>query len=1177
MTGKRTRTTVSIDDRARVPFAIIGVLLLVTSVTVVGVLQMRGGPETEIDETLAMERTEAAVQSELRGAVVDATHRAAAQPVTTSDLDALEGNQTETFETYLELLIYLEAQESLSAAGQMTGDVETTVSIGGDVPDDPDRAIRTADDRIDVAEREGGNGLLEVTLDRVTITLEDGDRVVSERTIDDLTVTVGTPILELQEKTREFETMLDEGFLDGEVTEFENMAQKTAMRLYPMAYFKSFINRMDKGTGGEDLGQGWTFDEILENNHTEVMANDAIFGVQEEVFGEDAVDPYADRVMRPAWACFAADMLETMASNDDDDNEKSDDGYQATISVTDRLGNGIHDATVFVDGEKRGTTDPSNEVSFELAENGTHSVVVIADDYERFEQRIRFSERDSRDRVELRPSTDRTITVYDPSGEPVDGADVNVWVDDELAYATTGADGTIALEGLAIDDRSELTVEIFADGYEDGSETVEIDRSHAAILTSAGDASLDDLEDSAGLNSYFEDDPSLKDAACEDFREYLFGDKDGDLPDAPSTTELVDGMFGEMNPLTQNETVEPNDMADIAYYELIGIRDLSTVLDDLPSAMNPEDIDEPIGYTEGFESRIENGDFIDDIYDVTVDRSDDVSYGSLSANRSSSFSDYEYSHSVYDSRGVTDIDVSLSQDWRTTDGAYTNRDLHSLTIDVDVEIQERSVFENATWNGTDTKTIDRSPETLPVTIEVDIDADLVDELDIDRSEIEDDFEAGTGYASRGDITGLSDPANFEHVVTDSLETMLEVNALDSDGDLESQIEADLGDSIRISSIPSTNESSTGAISVALDIRSGVLGADSASYDVEDLEASSNLDRAELEEWLEDDLYLVNAYVKKETNVIEQPRVEFLRSPSPFRELHDEIKAVEDELVDTASYDNVPDLVRMEVRNAYFETLTGRLDEMADFHEETVGEFDDAMSTSDGALDDSLDIVQEVFAGDVETGSGELEGSELMEDLEFDVSGSPTYMDLETVDDDEVPSVRPPNSTIMDNDVDGEHAALGVKYGQRLPTPGLPLVPWPPMLYVLQVNSYNVDLQGEYSRFEVSATAGDPVDGEGTTYVRDRMDVEVDLGGDAPQKIGEVEPITFDTSLEILIAMPGMMPMKSGAPPNTGDPSFGENIGLSKMLKSLRESLNNEETVILGPEKSTDEYGDTGPR
>ncbi|WP_339102861.1 carboxypeptidase regulatory-like domain-containing protein [Haloterrigena salinisoli] len=1172
MTGKQSRTaTVSIDDRARVPFAIIGVLMLVTSVMIVGVLQTRGGPETEIDETLAMDRTEAAVQSELRGAVIDATQQAAAQPVTTSELDALQGNQTETFETYLELLIYLEVQESLPSAGQTTGDVETTISIGGDVPDDPDRAVSVADDRIDVTERTDGDGLLEVTLDRVTITLEEGDRVISERTVDDLTVTVGTPILELQEKTEDYENMLNEGFLEGETTEFENLAQKTAMRLYPMAYFKSFINRMDEGIGDEDLGQGWTFDEILENNHTEVMANDAIFGVQEEVFGEDAVDPYADRVMRPAWGCFAADMIETMAGDDGNDgDEQNDDGYQATVSVTDGSGDGIHDATVFVDGAKRGTTAPGNEVSFELAENGTHSVVVIADDYERFERSIRFSERDSRETVVLRRAADRTIDVYGPSGKPIDGADVNVWSDDELVYAKTDASGTIDLGALDIDDRGELTVEIFADGYTDASKTVEIDRSYNAVLTTE-DASAGELEDSAGLRSYFGDNSSLKDTVCKDFREYLFGDRDGDLPDAPSTTEVIGGMFGEMSPLTRNEAVEPNDLADIAYYEMIGIGDLSTVLDDLPSAMNPDDIEEPISYTEAFDPKIGNGDFIDEIYDVDVDRSTEVSFESLPANRSNSFADYEYNRSEYDSGGVTDIDVSLSQDWRSSKGEFDDRDLHSLTIDADVEIQETSVFENVTENGTDTKTITRSPETLSVSLEVDIDADLVDDLRIDRSDIEDAFEAGTGYPERGDITGLSDPANFEHVVIDSLETVLKVDSLDPDGDLESQLEADLNESISVSSIPSTNDSGDGAVSVASDIRFGVNGAGSASYDFEDLEASSDLDRAELKEWLEDDLYLVNAYVKKETKAIEQPRVEFLRSPSPFRKLNDEIKDVEDELVETESYDNVPDLVRMAVRKAYFDTLTGRIDEMADFHEETVGEVDDAMSTSDGALDDSLDVVQEVFAGDVQTGSGNLEGSDLMGDMEFDVSGSPTYMDLETVNDDEVPSVRPPNATVMDTDVDGEHAALGVKYGQRLPTPGLPLVPWPPMLYVLQVNSYNVDIQGEYSRFEVSATAGDPVDGEGTTYVRDQMDVKVDLGGNAPQKIGEVEPIEFDTSLEILIAMPGMMPMKSGAPPNTGDPPFDGPPSFSNLIKNL-----GDKDLILGYTGESRKYDGTGP-
>ncbi|WP_449289434.1 DUF7286 family protein, partial [Natronolimnohabitans innermongolicus] len=224
----------------------------------------------------------------------------------------------------------------------------------------------------------------------------------------------------------------------------------------------------------------------------------------------------------------------------------------------------------------------------------------------------------------------------------------------------------------------------------------------------------------------------------------------------------------------------------------------------------------------------------------------------------------------------------------------------------------------------------------------------------------------------------------------------------------------------------------------------------------------------------------------------------MQTPSPFRALTDEVEAVEDGLVETESYDTVPDQIRMAVRNAYFERLLEEIDEMATFHEEMIDDLDDAvrnayferlleeidematfheemiddlddaMAAGDGALEDSLEFVQAVFAGDVEASSGHLEGSELMDDLEFEVAGqavfagdveassghlegselmddlefevagSPTYLDLEVVDDEEVPSVRPAGSTVMDTDEDGEHASLGVRYQQRLPTPGLPL-------------------------------------------------------------------------------------------------------------------------------------------
>ncbi|WP_019991906.1 carboxypeptidase-like regulatory domain-containing protein [Natronorubrum tibetense] len=1152
--------TISIDDRARVPFAIIGVLMLVSSIMIVGVLESRDTPETNVDQTLAMEQTESAAQNELRGAVVDATHQAAAQPVTTSELDALDGDPDDVFETYLKLLIHLRAEQALPNAGQTIGDAETTVSIDG-LSATPNTAVGDADERVDIAHPD--TGTIEVTLEEVTITLEDGDRVISERTLEELTVTVGTPIFELQEKTQEFNESLNEGFFEGSPSDLDNFAHKTAVRLYPMAYFKSVINRLDSGTG--DDRDPWTFDEILKHDHTEVMANDAIFGVQKEVFGDDAVDPYADRVMRPAWACFAADMMDEMVGDDDDEDES----FGSSVSVLEGSG-----ATVSVDGENRGTTDASGDVSFELDEPGSYDVVVVKDDHERLERSVEFDETDNRTTVSLSWSTDRSIDIYSPTGEPIEDADVHLWTDDGLVYEE-GVDGSFALD----DGQTEFTLEIFAEGYEDYSEMVEVDQSRAVILTPEDDAALDELESDAGIFDHLED-PDIQESICDEYRDYIFGDKDGDLPDAPSLAEIIDSLFGDMDPLTAEEEITPNDMADIAYYELIGVDLLTDELGELPGAMNPGEIDgseSPIGYDESFPGSSMEDEYIDRIYDVDVERTTSTSPWSLPTNRSGSPENYSYEYSEYSSEGIEDVDVSLSQDWQTTQGEYSDRDIHSLDINVEFEYQERSVFENSTENGSDTITELRSPETQTVSVSVDIDADPVDDLEVPESRIHDDFEAGEGYDDRGAIAGLSDPDNFEPVVVDSLETLLNVGSLDSGDDLEDQIEAEINDSISIRHIPDSDDSPEEEVEST--IESSINGASSTSYDFSDLERGSDLDMDELETWLKDDLYEINALVKKDVEPVTEERVEFLSGDSPFRELEKNVLAFEDEIMATGSYDNVPDLIRMAVRQAYFDSLTDRIEEMAEFHEETVEDVDDAMSTGDGALDDSLGFIQDIFAGDVEERNGHLEGSALMEEMEFEVSGSPTYMDLETVDNSEVPSVRPPGSTVMDNDIAGEHAALGAEYNQRLPTPGLPLIPWPPALYVLQLNSYNLDLEGEYSRFEISATAGGPANGESTTYVRDRMDVDIDLGNGNERKIGEVEPIEFDTSLEIVIIMPGLMPMQTGAPPNTGDPSFADpdEIGFSELLGAIEDALDEDEAAALGPSEDSTEYDDIGPQ
>lgn len=119
------------DGRARVPFAIIAVLLLVSAVALVGYLETRGSAETDTDASLAMDRTDASIQTTLRDATASATQEAAAEPLTaianTSWGGALDPGRP--FVSYLKGLVYLEARERFAAAGQRVGDVETTVSL----------------------------------------------------------------------------------------------------------------------------------------------------------------------------------------------------------------------------------------------------------------------------------------------------------------------------------------------------------------------------------------------------------------------------------------------------------------------------------------------------------------------------------------------------------------------------------------------------------------------------------------------------------------------------------------------------------------------------------------------------------------------------------------------------------------------------------------------------------------------------------------------------------------------------------------------------------------------------------------------------------------------------------------------------------------------------------------
>ncbi|WP_049925313.1 DUF7286 family protein [Halopiger goleimassiliensis] len=322
----RREGSITIGDRGHVPFAMIAVLLLVSSIGVVAVLEQRSEPTVDHDADRLLDRTEVAAQSELRSAVLEATHQAGAAPINTTDNSTVPAivetdDQTEAFENYVKLLIYVEAVDRLPRAGQTAGpEARSSVSLQSVSNEtesgalSPSRAIELVDLEVGYFDDGLEEGIVDVTLHGVEFDAEVGREDVPMETRS-VSTQVGTPVFELNEKRQEYESELNRDFaeFDGlpDPTSLDGLGQELAGRLYPIAYMKATWNRFGEPTLTSD---DQSFEEILGIDHTEVLANHAIFAVQEDVFGTR--DPYADRTMRPQYLCMSLDLATTISDVD---------------------------------------------------------------------------------------------------------------------------------------------------------------------------------------------------------------------------------------------------------------------------------------------------------------------------------------------------------------------------------------------------------------------------------------------------------------------------------------------------------------------------------------------------------------------------------------------------------------------------------------------------------------------------------------------------------------------------------------------------------------------------------------------------------------------------------------------------------------------------------------------
>lgn len=294
------------DDRAKIPFAVIGVLLLVTSVSIVVVLETRSEPAVDTDAAQSYDRTSSAVRSVVQGAATSALQQSAAQPVTdpngsTSVGQALAAGPSggsdpdEVFSRYVQLRVYLALQERLGDANQsIRQDTVTRVSMPE--YDDPADAIdaitlQVGGDELDYGDPGGSDlphGAVRVTVPDVRIEVVEDGFVVGNRT-QDYTVTVGSSVFELHDRTANYEAALNTDLGDD-----SGFARHVAARLYRLGWQR-----------GHAQARGAPVTEVLADRHVRTLANDAVFATQRDAFG--ARDPYANRTLARAYGCMLAE------------------------------------------------------------------------------------------------------------------------------------------------------------------------------------------------------------------------------------------------------------------------------------------------------------------------------------------------------------------------------------------------------------------------------------------------------------------------------------------------------------------------------------------------------------------------------------------------------------------------------------------------------------------------------------------------------------------------------------------------------------------------------------------------------------------------------------------------------------------------------------------------------
>lgn len=267
------------NDRARVPFALLGVVLLVGSTTYAASLSAPAAPEPRVAE--AMEEFGAESRTAMVEATRDAATEAAAEPVT--DRAATPAGRAldpeAPFRDALRLRIYTRVREALADIGRRQGRLRLSASLP--VPE-TEAELRRAVDRVTVR-RVGPDGTeLRVTVANVSLTAHRDGRLVAHEEVSP-TVRLAVPTLAVHDRVDLFERRLEAGPTD------PGLGRRLTASLYPLAWTRGYAQYA-----------GTPIENVVANRHVALATNGAVLDIQRSVFGTS--DPVGRRALERATA-----------------------------------------------------------------------------------------------------------------------------------------------------------------------------------------------------------------------------------------------------------------------------------------------------------------------------------------------------------------------------------------------------------------------------------------------------------------------------------------------------------------------------------------------------------------------------------------------------------------------------------------------------------------------------------------------------------------------------------------------------------------------------------------------------------------------------------------------------------------------------------------------------------